>query len=132
MALFKRQVTEMVHRMFMERSERCLRANEDFGVPFSQIIKMIFPEGADSRVALQRARRSRPRNHLALIVCNLLCYFPFLFASPFARGECELQWCHRRYDFCIYFALAVVLWFGCFRFAIYTSSCYPDPKVFRI
>ena len=54
-ALAKRQVTEMVHRMFMERLERCLKTNEDIGVPFSQIIKRIFPDSS-KRGSRQQSR----------------------------------------------------------------------------
>jgi hypothetical protein len=55
MALSKRQVTEMVHEMFMKRLERCLKTNEDIGVPFSQLIKMIFPNSS-KRGSRQQSR----------------------------------------------------------------------------
>ncbi|KAI0289352.1 hypothetical protein BC826DRAFT_1107070 [Russula brevipes] len=55
MALLKRRVTEIVHGMFMERLEHCLKTNEDIGVPFSQIIVMIFPESS-KRGSRQQSR----------------------------------------------------------------------------
>jgi hypothetical protein len=55
MALLKRLVTEMVHKMFMRRLERCLKTNEDIGVPFSQLMKMIFPKSS-KRGSRQQSR----------------------------------------------------------------------------
>jgi hypothetical protein len=55
MALLKRQVTEMVLKMFMRRLEWCLKTNEDIGAPFSQIIKTIFP-GSSKRGSRQQSR----------------------------------------------------------------------------
>ncbi|KAI0289347.1 hypothetical protein BC826DRAFT_1032169 [Russula brevipes] len=43
------------HGMFMERLEHCLKTNEDIGVPFSQIIKAIFPESS-KRGSRQQSR----------------------------------------------------------------------------
>jgi hypothetical protein len=45
-AKFKRQLTEEVHGMFMERLERCLKTKEETGAPFAQIIKRIFPDSS--------------------------------------------------------------------------------------
>ncbi|KAI0284923.1 hypothetical protein BC826DRAFT_1053205, partial [Russula brevipes] len=45
----------IVHMMFMERLEHCLKTNEDIGVPFSQIIVMIFPESS-KRGSRQQSR----------------------------------------------------------------------------
>jgi len=55
MALLKRRVTEIVHEMFMERLEHCLKTNEDIGEPFSQIIKAIFLESS-KRGSRQQSR----------------------------------------------------------------------------
>ncbi|KAI0293562.1 hypothetical protein BC826DRAFT_1014842 [Russula brevipes] len=56
MAAFKRKVTEVLHRLFLERLERCLKTKEDIGTPFAQVIQWTFPKSSK--------RGSRPQSRL--------------------------------------------------------------------
>ncbi|KAI0301422.1 hypothetical protein BC826DRAFT_989455 [Russula brevipes] len=56
MAAFKRKVTEVVYRLFLERLERCLKTKEDIGTPFAQVIQGTFPGSSK--------RGSRPQSRL--------------------------------------------------------------------
>ncbi|KAI0299923.1 hypothetical protein BC826DRAFT_994147 [Russula brevipes] len=53
MAAFKRKVTEVVHRLFLERLERCPKTKEDIGTPFAQVIQGTFPESSKRGSRLQ-------------------------------------------------------------------------------
>ena len=55
-ALAKRRATEIAHRNFLERLERCLETGEDIGDPFSKIIMDMFPDSSK--------RGSRQQNRL--------------------------------------------------------------------
>ncbi|KAH9985186.1 hypothetical protein BJV74DRAFT_847286 [Russula compacta] len=55
----KRRETETVHREFQARLESCLKTGGEIGMPFSQIIKKMYPKSS-KRGSRQQSRLQEP------------------------------------------------------------------------
>ena len=51
----KRMETQLAHDKFLESLEECLRTGKDIVMPFSQIVKGIYPESSKKRIGGRRS-----------------------------------------------------------------------------